>query len=112
MDCIESSAVAQQIKVLSLGELQRIPLLPLPYPYTETLDWEVPLTYSIDGGGVRGVSALLILEAIMENLREMGGLGETPRPCEYFDLIGGTSTGGLVDSVAAMIILAYIAAVS
>lgn len=30
----------------------------------------------------------------MENIRELLGLTETPRPCDYFSLIGGTSTGG------------------
>ena len=47
-----------------------------------------------DGGGVRGISSLLILEDIMEKIREIKGLDQIPRPCEYFDLIGGTSTGG------------------
>lgn len=30
----------------------------------------------------------------MERLRELKGLDQVPRPCDYFDLIGGTSTGG------------------
>ena len=30
----------------------------------------------------------------MERIRELKGLGHIPRPCEYFDLTGGTSTGG------------------
>jgi hypothetical protein len=47
-----------------------------------------------DGGGVRGLSSLLILENIMEKIRETRGLHHVPRPCDYFDLIGGTSTGG------------------
>ncbi|KAJ7464162.1 FabD/lysophospholipase-like protein [Mycena latifolia] len=34
---------------------------------------------ALDGGGIRGK-----------------GLEVPPRPCEYFDLIGGTSTGGLI----------------
>lgn len=51
---------------------------------------------SLDGGGVRGVSALLILEAVMEKLRDVNNLEQTPRPCDYFDLIGGTSTGGII----------------
>ena len=49
---------------------------------------------TLDGGGIRGISSLLILENIMENIRKAEHLGRVPRPCEYFDLIGGTSTGG------------------
>lgn len=51
---------------------------------------------SLDGGGVRGLSSLLILREIMEEIELMKDLDETPKPCEYFDLIGGTSTGGLI----------------
>jgi patatin-like phospholipase/acyl hydrolase len=53
---------------------------------------------TLDGGGVRGLSSLLILREIMENIGQEKGLPETetPKPCEYFDLIGGTSTGGLI----------------
>ncbi|RAK77675.1 FabD/lysophospholipase-like protein [Aspergillus fijiensis CBS 313.89] len=51
---------------------------------------------SLDGGGIRGISSLLILERIMERIRDVKCLDEVPRPCEYFDLIGGTSTGGII----------------
>lgn len=49
---------------------------------------------SIDGGGIRGLSALEILQQLMERMEaELGS--ETPlKPCDYFDMIGGTSTGG------------------
>ena len=30
----------------------------------------------------------------MEKLQKTKGLEDVPRPCEHFDLIGGTSTGG------------------
>jgi len=49
-----------------------------------------------DGGGIRGLSELLILQAIMRRVQTVLGLAETPCPAEYFDLIGGTSTGGYV----------------
>jgi patatin-like phospholipase/acyl hydrolase len=45
---------------------------------------------ALDGGGVRGLSALMILEQLMEAIDP----NSPPKPCEYFDLIGGTSTGG------------------
>ncbi|CAG8976226.1 hypothetical protein HYALB_00010772, partial [Hymenoscyphus albidus] len=48
------------------------------------------------GGGVRGLSELIILEAVMEKIKVTNGLKEAPLPCEYFDLIGGTSTGGVI----------------
>lgn len=47
---------------------------------------------SLDGGGVRGLSALIILEQLMETINPEN----PPKPCEYFDMIGGTSTGGWV----------------
>ncbi|KAF3058263.1 Calcium-independent phospholipase A2-gamma [Daldinia childiae] len=51
---------------------------------------------SLDGGGIRGMSSILILQEIMENIRRIHNLQQAPRPCEYFDLIGGTSTGGII----------------
>ena len=52
---------------------------------------------SLDGGGVRGLSSLLILREIMEEIQAKTGASKTPtRPCEYFDLIGGTGTGGII----------------
>ncbi|KAK3937037.1 kinesin [Diplogelasinospora grovesii] len=46
----------------------------------------------LDGGGVRGLSSLLILQRIVENINP----SEPPKPCDYFDMICGTSTGGLI----------------
>lgn len=45
---------------------------------------------AIDGGGVRGLSALIILEQLMGAVNP----DAPPKPCDYFDMIGGTSTGG------------------
>ena len=52
-----------------------------------------------DGGGIRGVSMLLILDEIMKRIQHDKGLADPPRPCEYFHLIGGTSTGGYVGPI-------------
>ncbi|KIJ30077.1 hypothetical protein M422DRAFT_187590, partial [Sphaerobolus stellatus SS14] len=51
---------------------------------------------SLDGGGIRGMSELLILKEIMERVESQEKLSSTPLPCEYFDIIGGTSTGGII----------------
>ncbi|KAI9673080.1 MAG: hypothetical protein M1829_004394 [Trizodia sp. TS-e1964] len=47
---------------------------------------------SLDGGGVRGLSALMVLEQLMHTINPEN----PPKPCDYFDMIGGTSTGGLI----------------
>ncbi|RPA75823.1 hypothetical protein BJ508DRAFT_331734 [Ascobolus immersus RN42] len=56
---------------------------------------------SLDGGGVRGLSTLYILKDIMDRvnreLAEREGVGKrVVKPCDVFDLIAGTSTGGLI----------------
>lgn len=45
---------------------------------------------------MRGLSSPLILREIMEEIQRQSGAEDTPLPCQCFDLIGGTSTGGLI----------------
>ena len=47
---------------------------------------------ALDGGGIRGLSSLIILKQLMETINP----DSPPKPCDYFDMIGGTSTGGWV----------------
>ena len=47
---------------------------------------------ALDGGGVRGLLSLMILRSLMAAIDP----NSPPKPCDYFDLIGGTSTGGLI----------------
>ncbi|KAI1740064.1 FabD/lysophospholipase-like protein [Xylaria scruposa] len=66
-----------------------------------------PIILSLDGGGVRGLSSLYILREIMREIKRLDNLdtqnrlendseNELPLPCNYFDFIIGTSTGGLI----------------
>jgi predicted acylesterase/phospholipase RssA len=50
---------------------------------------------SLDGGGVRGVSILHILKRIMQGIEPDAGK-PVPKPIDYFDMICGTSTGGII----------------
>jgi patatin-like phospholipase/acyl hydrolase len=50
----------------------------------------------LDGGGIRGLSEILILKELMLNVRMRNKLRFTPEPYQCFDLICGTSTGGLI----------------
>ena len=84
----------------------------------EDSPWARKNILSLDGGGVRGYSSLLILKRVMEEVgkieRELNAdatssayspmidfMPQTSpekmdyRPCHYFDYIAGTSTGGL-----------------
>lgn len=51
---------------------------------------------ALDGGGLRGVLTLEFLEQIENELRHRNGDDERFRLCDYFDLIGGTSTGSII----------------
>jgi predicted acylesterase/phospholipase RssA len=52
---------------------------------------------SLDGGGVKGLFSILVLQRVMDEAQKLkGDSSGRRRPCDYFDLIGGTSTGGLL----------------
>ena len=50
---------------------------------------------AIDGGGIRGVFALEILQKIEDMLKSKSGRADF-RLADYFDYIAGTSTGGII----------------
>jgi Patatin len=79
--------VIQQVATIHSGE---------PNPLNST---ELCLL-SLDGGGVRGLSTLYILKGLMDRPNQAHSEGSpAKKPCEVFDLIGGTNTGGWVDAV-------------
>ncbi|KAK9109595.1 hypothetical protein Sjap_017655 [Stephania japonica] len=52
---------------------------------------------SIDGGGIRGMIPATILAFLEAKLQELDG--EDARLADYFDVIAGTSTGGLITTM-------------
>ena len=57
---------------------------------------------SLDGGGVRGLLTLGMLEAVEAKLAARSPDAEAFRLCHYFDLIGGTSTGAIIATLLAL----------
>jgi patatin-like phospholipase/acyl hydrolase len=57
---------------------------------------------AIDGGGVRGLLAIEILGRLESVLRESLGRDETFRLADYFDFVGGTSTGAILATCLAL----------
>ena len=51
---------------------------------------------ALDGGGIRGILTVQILKRIESILRARAGGDKSFRLCDYFDLIGGTSTGAIL----------------
>ncbi|KAG5720181.1 Nephrocystin-3 [Termitomyces sp. T112] len=51
---------------------------------------------AFDDGGIRGLSGLYILQEIMFRLMHLENSQSMPKPCDYFDIIGGVGTGGVI----------------
>lgn len=50
---------------------------------------------TIDGGGLQGISTLLIIDKLLSAIaRNNGVLDSKPRPCDVFDVIAGIGAGG------------------
>ena len=57
---------------------------------------------ALDGGGIRGALTLGYLKRIEDILRKQHDDDPDFRLCDYFDLIGGTSTGSIIASCLAI----------
>jgi len=57
---------------------------------------------ALDGGGIRGVMSLEILRRIEQDLATATGKGASFRLGDFFDYIGGTSTGAIIAAGLAM----------
>lgn len=57
---------------------------------------------ALDGGGIRGALTLGYLKKIEDILRKQHENRPDFRLCDYFDLIGGTSTGSIIASCLAL----------
>ena len=56
---------------------------------------------ALDGGGIRGVITLGVLAGLEQQMRERRGDPDY-RLCQFFDLIGGTSTGAIIATGAGL----------
>jgi len=57
---------------------------------------------ALDGGGVKGVLTLGMLKVLEDELRRRAGGAPSFRLSDYYDLIGGTSTGAIIASALAL----------
>ncbi|CBI19551.3 unnamed protein product, partial [Vitis vinifera] len=73
-----------------MGEGPKSPLQPPTYGNLITI-------LSIDGGGIRGLIPGTVLGFLESELQKLDG--EDARISDYFDVIAGTSTGGLVTAM-------------
>ncbi|KAB2629720.1 patatin-like protein 2 [Pyrus ussuriensis x Pyrus communis] len=64
-----------------------------------TVFGKIVTVLSIDGGGIRGLIPATILTFLESELQKLDG--EDARIADYFDVIAGTSTGGLVTAMLA-----------
>ncbi|KAJ0240797.1 Patatin-like protein 3 [Hirschfeldia incana] len=74
-------------KSMDFSSERRVSCLPPSYGQLVTI-------LSIDGGGIRGIIPGTILAYLESQLQELDG--EEARLVDYFDVISGTSTGGLI----------------
>ncbi|KAF9470475.1 FabD/lysophospholipase-like protein, partial [Pholiota conissans] len=111
MHCKEVPKIVIHVTVIQIHPRNEVAVKPQrPNCLLSTMSTSVkepPLKLlALDGGGIRGLSELLIIREVMHGLmveenakREKEGLkllSEAPKPCDYFDLIGGTGTGGII----------------
>src|SRR5580704_14451903 len=66
------------------------------YPFLNPRRPDQRRLLALDGGGIRGLLTLGIIEKLEADLRAANGGSASFRLCDYFDFIGGTSTGAIL----------------
>ncbi|OEL19358.1 Patatin-like protein 1 [Dichanthelium oligosanthes] len=79
--------------VMDFEDIVPVPV-PVGVPLPPTQQGRVLTVLSIDGGGIRGLIPATILAYLEAQLQEIDG--PDARLADYFDMIAGTSTGGLI----------------
>ncbi|PHU25341.1 Patatin-like protein 2 [Capsicum chinense] len=82
-----------RIFVAALNLLVILQVLPPPIAFATTAG-KVVTILSIDGGGIRGIIPATLLAFLESKLQEIDG--PNVRIADYFDVVAGTSTGGLI----------------
>ncbi|KAJ7105341.1 FabD lysophospholipase-like protein, partial [Mycena epipterygia] len=72
----------------------------------------IHLCHCLDGGGAGALSELLILDKMMYKTKTEGQLDTVPSPCECFELIGGSGTGGIIALMLGRLRMSVKAAIS
>ncbi|XP_075653169.1 patatin-like protein 2 isoform X2 [Castanea sativa] len=89
--CLVLCVISVLLFLLSLSKQSQIELRPtIPKGKMVTV-------LSIDGGGIRGIIPGILLGFLESKLQELDG--PNARIANYFDIIAGTSTGGLVTAM-------------
>ncbi|KAF4485004.1 Calcium-independent phospholipase A2-gamma [Colletotrichum fructicola Nara gc5] len=90
-------AIMEMNEVLYPGmEQRRLPDIVFNASRIDTSETHQLRVLVIDGGGVRGLAALHILNKIMIRAHGEDYDAKNIKPCDVFDMICGTSTGGLI----------------
>ena len=94
--CLPSDVATKHPKTLELFEkMGNVSSEEIKYIHSGTeLNSEFPLVLSIDGGGIRGLVACVLLRELEDRLRVLDPRYDTLG--SYFDYISGTSTGSLI----------------
>ncbi|KAK4416228.1 Patatin-like protein 2 [Sesamum alatum] len=82
---------------LALNLLAAVQFLSLPALSNAQTKARTVTVLSIDGGGIRGIIPGMILAHLESKLQELDG--PDARIADYFDVIAGTSTGGLLTTM-------------
>ncbi|KAH8813736.1 acyl transferase/acyl hydrolase/lysophospholipase [Flagelloscypha sp. PMI_526] len=84
---LERRMIQKEIEIDIQSKLPKCPTIAPVAGLSSTVSRRKKLL-ALDGGGLLSISEMFILERILD--------GPNKRPCDYFDLIGGCGTGGIL----------------
>jgi Patatin-like phospholipase len=93
--CAQSVTVSPSALIQTCLKISTRLLMPDTFVYAVLVQRRPIRVLSIDGGGVRGMVPLAVLHLLLVKVQHIDGCGGL-QPCDLFDVIIGTSTGGIL----------------